>query len=64
MTTQITIACEGASPVKTTLGDFLADNDGAFDDGEIADMRAALDAGKEYRGGGGASMAWTLRAAS
>jgi hypothetical protein len=47
--------------IATTLDSFLADNDGMSDE-EIAIIRAAVENGCEYDGGGGASPAWNIRA--
>jgi hypothetical protein len=55
----IIITVENGEPITTTLDQFIIDNDG-FDDDEIAAMRTAIDDGKTYRGGGGASPMWTI----
>jgi hypothetical protein len=53
----------GGAPNRITLGTFLADN--RDDDGIDRDaIVAALEAGRTYRGGGGASPEWSIRVAS
>ncbi|MBX3482507.1 hypothetical protein [Phenylobacterium sp.] len=58
MAQPLLISIDGDEPFPTTLASFLTDNE--FGDDEIADIRARLDEGAMYFGGGGAAPEWVV----
>lgn len=54
----VIVTPEGECPQYMALADLLAADDGLRDD--EAEIRAALDAGETYRGGGGAAPEFTI----
>jgi hypothetical protein len=59
--TKITVTDDAGRREWTTLGDFIAQNADAFDERDVADLRAELAARRTYWFGGGAGPLFAIR---
>ncbi|MBK8246230.1 MAG: hypothetical protein IPK85_02305 [Gemmatimonadetes bacterium] len=59
--TRIAITDEEGRRELATLGEFIADNGDAFDERDVAALRAELAAYRPYHMGGGAGPLFTIR---